>query len=284
MSAELRLLGTCYAVSEASQPIQFASRREKELLAALAIDQGRPVARDKILDRIWGRDDFSARKALNTSLWRLRGAIRDAGGEPENWIVSDTDNLMLPDDTGPWVDVVNLLKLDDPESLDLADQWQLAETCQGFFLPEAQGSWLEDVRRVVEARQARLLTALVEGLERVEDNVRLRQAAERLLLIDPFEERGWQALIAVQLEAGNRAQAVKLYKELEIKLTEELGVDPAPETQALLAQVERQKQSSSFTAVQEDIRAISKRIATLQGVLNDTLQELRSLTDQLTDA
>lgn len=284
MSAELRLLGTCYAVSEAAQPIQFASRREKELLAALAIDQGRPVARDKILDRIWGRDDFSARKALNTSLWRLRGAIRDAGGEPENWIVSDTDNLMLPDDTGPWVDVVNLLKLDDPESLDLADQWQLAETCQGFFLPEAQGSWLDDVRRVVEARQARLLTALVEGLERAEDNVRLRQAAERLLLIDPFEERGWQALIAVQLEAGNRAQAVKLYKELEIKLTEELGVDPAPETQALLSQVERQKQSSSFTAVQEDIRAISKRIATLQGVLNDTLQELRSLTDQLTDA
>jgi DNA-binding SARP family transcriptional activator len=284
MSAELRLLGTCYAVSEASQPIQFASRREKELLAALAIDQGRPVARDKILDRIWGRDDFSARKALNTSLWRLRGAIRDAGGEPDNWIVSDTDNLMLPDDTGPWVDVVNLLKLDDPESLDLADQWQLAETCQGFFLPEAQGSWLEDVRRVVEARQARLLTALVEGLERVEDNVRLRQAAERLLLIDPFEERGWQALIAVQLEAGNRAQAVKLYKELEIKLTEELGVDPAPETRALLAQIERQHQSSSFTAVQDDIRAISKRIATLQGVLNDTLQELRSLTDQLTDA
>lgn len=284
MSAELRLLGTCYAVSEAAQPIQFASRREKELLAALAIDQGRPVARDKILDRIWGRDDFSARKALNTSLWRLRGAIRDAGGEPENWIVSDTDNLMLPDDTGPWVDVVNLLKLDDPESLDLADQWQLAETCQGFFLPEAQGSWLDDVRRVVEARQARLLTALVEGLERAEDNVRLRQAAERLLLIDPFEERGWQALIAVQLEAGNRAQAVKLYKELEIKLTEELGVDPAPATQALLSQVERQKQSSSFTAVQEDIRAISKRIATLQGVLNDTLQELRSLTDQLTDA
>lgn len=284
MSAELRLLGTCYAVSETAQPIQFASRREKELLAALAIDQGRPVARDKILDRIWGRDDFSARKALNTSLWRLRGAIRDAGGEPENWIVSDTDNLMLPGDTGPWVDVVNLLKLDDPESLDLADQWQLAETCQGFFLPEAQGSWLDDVRRVVEARQARLLTALVEGLERVEDNVRLRQAAERLLLVDPFEERGWQALIAVQLEAGNRAQAVKLYKELEIKLAKELGVDPAPETQALLAQVERQNQSSSFTAVQDEIRAISKRIATLQGVLNDTLQELRSLTDQLTDA
>ena len=61
-------------------------------------------------------------------------------------------------------------------------------------------------------------------------------------------------------------------------------MDPAPETQALLAQVERQKQSSSFSAVQDDIRAISKRIATLQGVLNDTLQELRSLTDQLTDA
>ena len=284
MSAELHLLGTCYAVSETAQPIQFASRREKELLAALAVDQGRPVARDKILDHIWGRDDFAARKALNTSLWRLRGAIRDAGGNPENWITSDTDHLMLPDENGPWVDVVNLLQLEDPASLDLAQQWQLAETCQGLFLPDAQGPWLDDVRRVVEARQARLLTALVEGLEQADDSVRLRQAAERLLDIDPFEERGWQALITVQLEAGNRAQAVRLYKDLEEKLAEELGVDPAPETQALLAQIERPKVTPRFAATQKDIRAISQRIATLQGALNETLHELRTLTDQLSKA
>ena len=284
MSAELRLLGTCYAVSETAQPIQFASRREKELLAALAVDQGRPVSRDRVLDHIWGRDDFAARKALNTSLWRLRGAIRDAGGNPENWIVSDTDNLMLPDENGPWVDVVNLLQLDDPTSLDLADQWQLAEACQGLFLPDAQGSWLDDVRRVVENRQVQLLTALVDGLERAEDAVRMRQAAERLLSLDPFEERGWQALIAAQIDAGNRAQAVRLYRDLEAKLAEELGVDPAPETQALLAQMDPPQAHNRKATVQRDICAISQRIATLQGALNETLHELRNLTEQLSEA
>ncbi|MEC9199213.1 MAG: BTAD domain-containing putative transcriptional regulator [Pseudomonadota bacterium] len=284
MSAELRLLGTCYAVSETAQPIQFASRREKELLAALAVDQGRPVSRDKVLDHIWGRDDFAARKALNTSLWRLRGAIREAGGDPENWINSDTDHLMLPDSNGPWVDVINLLHLEDPTCLDLADLWQLAETCQGLFLPDAQGSWLDEIRRVVEARQVRLLTALVEGFERADDTVRLRQAAERLLVIDPFEERGWQALIALYLNGGNRAQAIRLYKDLEAKLAEELGVDPSPETRALLGPIERPKTGKRLATAQKDIRAISQRIATLQGALNETLQELRTLSEQLTDA
>ena len=80
-------------------------RRSKELLAALAIRVDTPVRRDALRSFIWPEsDERAARKALNTEVWRLKGALQAAGAAPQDWLSWTTETLWLRTDRGLQVD------------------------------------------------------------------------------------------------------------------------------------------------------------------------------------
>ncbi|MBK9992057.1 MAG: response regulator transcription factor [Verrucomicrobia bacterium] len=58
---------------------------ESALLELLAKHMGTPVARDMILDVVWGYTYFPSTRTVDTHIWRLRKKIGDNGEEPR-WL------------------------------------------------------------------------------------------------------------------------------------------------------------------------------------------------------
>lgn len=61
------------------------TRTESALLELLAKHMGTPVARDMILDVVWGYTYFPSTRTVDTHIWRLRKKIGDNGEEPR-WL------------------------------------------------------------------------------------------------------------------------------------------------------------------------------------------------------
>lgn len=61
------------------------TRTESALLELLAKHMGTPVARDMILDVVWGYTYFPSTRTVDTHIWRLRKKIGDNGEDPR-WL------------------------------------------------------------------------------------------------------------------------------------------------------------------------------------------------------
>lgn len=61
------------------------TKTEYAFLELLASQQGRPVAREKILDVVWGYSRQSESRTVETHVWRLRAKLGDNADEPR-WI------------------------------------------------------------------------------------------------------------------------------------------------------------------------------------------------------
>jgi DNA-binding SARP family transcriptional activator len=65
------------------------------------------------------------------------------------------------------------------------------------------------------------------------ENALALQAAAEVESLEPFRETGWQRLMRVHAVVGNRAEALRAYEQCRTLLTDELGTDPSPQTEAL---------------------------------------------------
>lgn len=57
------------------------------------------------------------------------------------------------------------------------------------------------------------------------------RAAREAIALAPFRESLHRTLIRAYVVAGDRAEAVCSYERLRVMLRDELGIDPAPETE-----------------------------------------------------
>lgn len=276
--AELRLFGGLEVKSPDATPVALPGKKERELLAAIAIDQGKPVSRERLACDLWDGDDFSARRSLNTALWRLRKSLRAGGIDCENWFDTGSDYIRLRHRTGPEVDVVRMREdiarfrkgQIDPETVA-----QQLSTLSGGLLPGMSATWLDDCRRVVEQTIVDASVEAADALISREPNwaIELSHAAIR---VDPYEERAWRAQIAAYLNSGRRAQAHAAYSKLTSVLSEELGIAPSAQTRALL---EPEKPQTITTRVEGS--SFARRIDTLTDALSIVLQELSEIRAEL---
>jgi DNA-binding SARP family transcriptional activator len=67
------------------------------------------------------------------------------------------------------------------------------------------------------------------------------EAAKEVVQREPFRETGHQLLMRAYAASGNRADALRAYEKCRKLISEELGADPAPETQAIHRRVLRSR-------------------------------------------
>lgn len=95
-----------------------------------------------------------------------------------------------------------------------------ADLYGGDLLPDdVYVDWLDTPRQQLHQRYAELLRA--------------GQLWQRLIALDPTDEQAQCALMQAALDAGNRAEAIRLFKQLRETLHAELGVGPSRATIAL---------------------------------------------------
>lgn len=181
--------------------------------------------------------------ALKSLISRLRQFLRRLGeGHAAPSISSQFGcyQLQLRPDT--WIDLEAARNsMDQAEGIirsgDIRSAWgptnvALAIARRPFLLGE-DGEWVTMKRRELKDLLLRSLDCYVEICLCTGQGSLAVEMAVQAVSLEPFRETGYQRLMSAHAAAGNRAEAVRVYGRCRELLSEELGVDPSPETEAL---------------------------------------------------
>ncbi|WP_439658776.1 BTAD domain-containing putative transcriptional regulator [Lentzea sp. HUAS TT2] len=234
---ELRLFGEVQ-LSVDGGLLDVGTPRQQAVLAALAVDAGRPVAVEMLIDRVWHDDPpVQARNVLYSHLSRIRQLLRKAG---ENIHVDRRNAGYVLDVDPDQVDLHRFSRLvelgRDARGGDVERAAVLTEALglwRGTPLAGVRGEWVEQVRESWHRRRldAIVLWGEVElRLGRFDGVIgALPDLLAEYPLAEPLEVLFMRALHA----AGRDAEAVERYGVVRRRLADELGTDPGPELRAL---------------------------------------------------
>jgi DNA-binding SARP family transcriptional activator len=108
------------------------------------------------------------------------------------------------------------------------------ELYRGELLPGADWPWAAEERRRTHRELLELLHLWQEAARQLDRTEEAIAVLEELLTHEPGFEQAERALIELLARTGRRAVALQRYRHFVRWLRAEMGLDPSPETQALL--------------------------------------------------
>jgi predicted ATPase/DNA-binding SARP family transcriptional activator len=228
---QFAILGPVEARRPGGTPVPLGGPQLRGLLALLALDAGRVVGAERLIDGLHGdHPPEGAAEALQSQVSRLRRRLRD-GGAPDGLVEFTPAGYRLAVDPQD-VDVHRFERLtaEARATADPAAKRELfAEALSLWRGPALDG--LADPPRA--ARLAELRLAAIE--DRVEAELALghheRLVAELRELTGehPLRERLAAQLVRALHGGGRSAEALTAFAEIRERLADELGTDPSPE-------------------------------------------------------
>ncbi len=215
--------------------IVLAQPKRLALLAYLAAATPRGFhSRDTLLALLWpDLDEVHARAALRQALYVLRGALGDSV------LVTCGDGVIGLDHVRLWCDVTAFDSAmavgDHVEALSLYG----GELLAGFHISGALEfeRWLDGERARLAACAARAASALADCEERCGDLIGALEWAQRLLVLDPYDERAVRRVVGLLNRLGDRMAALRVYREFARRIAADYSMAPAPETEALISAI-----------------------------------------------
>ena len=242
---ELRLLGPL-EVLKRGVPVALGGPKPRALLAVLALDLGRVVSVDRLVEDLWpGTPPETAAHAVQVYVSQLRKALGDvlARQGPGYSLALDPD----------CVDFHRFARLTDEGQ----DEHQAGNAAAAAgTLREALALWrgpaladfvYEPFAQPDIARLEELRTVALE--ERIEADLALGRHTElvseleALVETQPLRERPRAQLMLALYRTGRQADALAAYRDARETLVGELGIEPGPELKALEAAILRQDES-----------------------------------------
>jgi DNA-binding SARP family transcriptional activator len=220
-------------------------RQGRRALAYLALERARPVAIDELADAVWGADPSGAwETALSAIVSKLRARLRALDGRCTVAMAAGCYQLALPPDA--WIDVEAARDaLDEAEGHVRAGRtkaaWGPANVACSIaarpFLTGLDADWIGRTRQSLRETRVRGLECLADVSLANGEHAMAAQLAREVVELEAFRETGWQRLMRALARAGNRAEAVRAYRQCRKLLSSELGVAPSPETEAIARQL-----------------------------------------------
>ncbi len=197
---------------------RWPSLRAAHLVQLLSLQPRRRLTRDQVVDALWPRLEPEAGSAnLRKALHHARQALgrHDA-------LVMQTGEVLLWPGRDVVIDIEDFER-DATAALarrDAAACAEAARTYGGDLLPGSRyEAWSESMRERLHSRHLELL--------------RVAGQWDKVARLEPTDEPAHRALMQRELEAGNRAAALRWYAHLREALQESLGVAPDRQTDAL---------------------------------------------------
>jgi DNA-binding SARP family transcriptional activator/tetratricopeptide (TPR) repeat protein len=234
--AEFRLLGPV-ELRSAAGPVALGTPRQRSVLAALAVDVGRSVLTETLLERVWGSSPPErARRTLYVYVTRIRTAIRAAGAvdghaprlvsrargyaldaEPDSVDMHRFQQLVsrARDPDGPMAERSAALR----EALDL---WR------GPPLADVPGEWADAVRVTWRQHHIDAATAWADVEQRLGRGAAIAGPLADLAAGYPLDESLAAAQMRTLASAGRRAEALQCFMAIRRRLVEQLGIEPSP--------------------------------------------------------
>ena len=242
---DFRLLGPLEAF-DGPVPLQIVAGKQRALLAILLLSANRTVAREQIVDALWGEDvPDSAQKMVQIHVSQLRKAL------PESRLHTRRPGYMLEVDDDEF-DLARferavakgrraLSERDAPKGRELLGEalalWRgpaLAEFSEPFARHE--GARLEELR--MAALESRIEADLVLGHHR-----EVVSELEALIAQHPLREQLRSQHMLSLYRSGRHAEALASYQAFRRMLAEELGIEPSASLRELERLMLRQDQT-----------------------------------------
>ncbi|MHB2017307.1 MAG: BTAD domain-containing putative transcriptional regulator, partial [Candidatus Xenobia bacterium] len=240
----------------------WQTRKALELLIFLAHQGGKAVDADRLSTTLWSASESISRTTLQSTVSRLRRALKAASPAPLEPVVHVNGLYGLNPAIRMTVDSRQLeeLSIQARQMNDTAQRCALLETCtslyEGPFLEGWTGEWIELLRTRLEQIFMESLEGLGRCYEAQHDVERALVTYQRLLDLDPGREGAHAGQIRCLLMEGRRDEAVRRCILAAQQLRRLLHISPGPEIHALYRQlVEEEAFDSSRPAKAEPLRA-----------------------------
>lgn len=248
-ACSLALLGGFSLKSADGRELQLTTRKDRSLLAYLALNPGRPLSRDQMAGLLWGdRGETQARDSLRQSLAAIRQAFRQCGFDP---LATDRETATF-DVTGIDVDAARFARLAEAPAGDAAEQ---AAACYRGDLLEGYDDLTPEFRAWLAPERARLIALATRTAEHLAAAGTHSPSALRLcqllLARDSVCEPAYRSMMRMHLAAGERAAALKLYETCRDALKRELGVMPDLQTESLYRDILVDRAAAASAAAPE---------------------------------
>jgi serine/threonine-protein kinase len=209
----------------------LAQSKTVAILAYLALSpKGRFQRRDRIVGLLWpDLDQEHARAALRKGLHSLRSALG------EDVVLSRGDEeLGIPEKT-LWCDAVAFSTACDEGHLAAALEDYKGELMPGFHLPECSDFdlWLEERRRELSEKAVSAAWAMAQRLEQDKKMTLAGSWAKKAVQYAGTDERVLRRTMSMLDRLGDKAGALRIFRDFSHRLELELDAKPSAETRAL---------------------------------------------------
>ncbi|MEV4347332.1 BTAD domain-containing putative transcriptional regulator [Actinoplanes sp. NPDC049596] len=256
---EIAVLGPVELRARTGESVPVAGARLRTLLLLLALDAGRVVAADRLIDGVWGSEPpAAAGNALQALVSRLRRLGLEIEAAPGGY------RLAVEPEAVDAHRFARLATVDPEQALGL---WQGELDFPDVARPEAV--------RLKELRRTATLQRLAEAIGERDTVPEL----EALNAAHPLDERVAGLLMRALRAGGSPGRALEVFEATRRALAGTLGSDPSAELAALHVSILRDEDGprgnlpaevSSFVGRETETRAISElikahRLVTLLG-------------------
>jgi peptide/nickel transport system substrate-binding protein len=252
---KLQLLGPVEATID-GRPLSLGPKKQRSLLAVLALHANETVSVDRLVDALWGdRPPATAQKMVQLYVSQLRRLLAADSVQ----IVTQGHGYELRIEAGV-VDAASFERLVEEATGDQGVPNEAAHAALTLW----QGAPLADVanepfaaaeiRRLEELRLRAAELAIDDDLALGREQEALAKL-ERLIEEDPLRERFYGQRMLGLYRAGRQAEALESYSAARRRLLEEAGVEPGSELRDLQARMLQQDPSLERATPQPSTRA-----------------------------
>ena len=234
----LHLFGDLRVERSDGKAVKIPGRRERALLAYLALAPDLKESRRKLIGLLWSdTSDGMMLDNLRTCLWSLRKAL----GDPDHRLVlSERDWIGLNRDVLE-VDLWTFRELaagGERDDLERAIEIYAGELLQGLDLDNEEfHDWLRNQRTQLLDLAVEALSQVMSARKNAGDTEGALAISQRILGLEPFHEGALRDMMLLYAASDRRHTALQTYQRFADRLHQELGVEPSDHTQEVLRQI-----------------------------------------------
>ena len=210
----LLTLGAPLLLTQSGEQVRFRTRKHFALLIRLAIEAGRKLTRDYLMDLLW--PDAAAPRARH-SLAQALTVLKEKIGRDH--LVVQRASIAL---------VAGAVQV-DAGRLDTFEAEIRGQFLDGFEVPGAVPfeQWKDEWRAKLMPRIRDCLVKRMDAGRRIGDFESVERHAQLLLDLDPLSDDAVRGVMESRAWVGDRSNALKAYARFEARLAEELGAKPS---------------------------------------------------------
>lgn len=245
------------------------------LFAYLLLFHHRDHSRSFLAGLFWPDvPEDKARRSLSNALYRLRQMLGD-----HDPLHASRESIGVHSTPGLWVDVEAFRR-----SLAEGDLSRALELYRGDLLQGYYDDWLLMPRLELRIQAVQAMEQLAAAYAAEGQFAAALGVARRLTLVEPLNENGHQLIIRMLVRLQRHNEALAHYDDLVALLDDEMGIEPGPKTQALVAKIHSELSLANPTLLQQEHtprpgepKAVLPPLAEVQHAFERLLESLSSI-------